>query len=120
MKGTNMLGLQEPEMTDFRGIDMETPSGYEMETVDLSCREDTPQAEGVNLQCINSSDFVIGRLMTFNGPVTIINTLDNSENCGIKPSTPSKEEIVIREKITPPVTEPKTPDEKDTGQYPKA
>ncbi|KAK6629439.1 hypothetical protein RUM43_003256 [Polyplax serrata] len=66
-------------------------------------RLDELAADGVNVHCINSSDFVVGRQTNFNGPVTIINCEKNLLRKGLVPvkneSDDKEEKVVIRDKV---------------------
>lgn len=55
---------------------------------------------GVNLQCVNSSDFIVGKQTNFNGPVTIINYEEGTEMPWKR--SVNSEEVIIKERILAP------------------
>lgn len=57
------------------------------------------EGENLKINCTNSSDFIVGKQTTFNGPVTIINC-DSPENLTEnKKETDCEERVVIRDKV---------------------
>lgn len=87
-------------MVEIENAENEGPEWQQMVNELNPAILDVLAGDSVNVHCVNSTDFVVGKQTNFNGPVTIINCESNLIEDKIKTHVEDdREKIVIRNKV---------------------